>query len=217
MNDNFYTDVRARISERGPSLNPVCKHNDGNNNRKKERNKRWRERNAEYCLEYARQYRKDHAEQVKAYKEKFKLNGQRKKHDAKYRERHREQRNEYNRKYRARMKIKKENEMNNKNDFLKTEFENITREYKHACEKHPDFVSSITDLGPSDPYPQVVRFREINDSQKGDAVTVLYEELFEFLDAYVQGDLDHAIQELEQCGAVVLRMIEHVKKMKGDK
>ena len=42
------------------------------------------------------------------------------------------------------------------------------------------------------------------------ACDLFKEEFYEALNAYQKGDKEHALQELAQCGAVILRMMEVV-------
>ena len=43
---------------------------------------------------------------------------------------------------------------------------------------------------------------------------ILVEEINEAVVAFLQGDKEHCLQELSQCGAVILRMMEFVKEEK---
>lgn len=46
---------------------------------------------------------------------------------------------------------------------------------------------------------------------------ILGEEILEAFEAYKQGDLEHCLQELAQCGAVILRMMQFVQDEKEER
>ena len=96
----------------------------------------------------------------------------------------------------------------NKNKFLGM----ILDQLKKAEEKHPIFadVYSTKEL-------RVVRkclkdLRERNSDGPYKADTILYEEVAEATEAWLQRDKEHCLEELAQCGAVILRMMEFVEK-----
>ena len=88
----------------------------------------------------------------------------------------------------------------------------ILDQLEKAEEKHPVFtdVYSTKEL-------RVVRkclkeLRERNSESPYKADTILYEEIAEATEAWLQGDKEHCLEELAQCGAVILRMMEFVEK-----
>ena len=90
----------------------------------------------------------------------------------------------------------------------------IIDEHKAACRKHPDFVSAIID-----PESRVSLAESEFRSKARNLFTkewyadnVLMEEVSEAFAAYQQGDKQHALQELAQCGAVILRIMEKIEK-----
>ena len=67
--------------------------------------------------------------------------------------------------------------------------------------------------------PPVVRksiryLRERNAEGPFEADCLLYEEVAEATEAWLQRDKEHCLEELAQCGAVILRMMEFVEKEK---
>lgn len=112
--------------------------------------------------------------------------------------------------------------MNNKqlNEHLKT----IKYELSYAEKKHTKFCdcldSGIKFFG-SKNY-QVARKSLVEDFQRDNyrlqqknnlgAMDILNEEIHEACLSYVEGDLSHCLQELAQCGAVILRTMDFVKK-----
>lgn len=94
----------------------------------------------------------------------------------------------------------------------------IDQELDNAKAKHPDFCDRITTLSTNESSVLLARIRAYNEMNNDDTATmVLEEEIYEFIEAYLEKDYDHAIQELAQCGAVILRMIKFVKKEKEAK
>ena len=96
----------------------------------------------------------------------------------------------------------------NKNKFLGM----ILDELEKAEEKHPQFadVYSMKEL-------PVVRkslnyLRERNAEGPFEADTILYEKIAEATEAWLQQDNEHCLEELAQCGAVIMRCMELVEK-----
>lgn len=94
----------------------------------------------------------------------------------------------------------------------------IKKELRHAESKHPKFCDCFDSLMCSC-YKDIVKLiltqvRSINDSlteaNNIGAMNILQEEITEAMLAYAEGDLPHCLQELAQCGAVILRMMEFV-------
>ena len=88
----------------------------------------------------------------------------------------------------------------------------VLEELERAEEKHPHFcdIYSLKE-------PQVVRktlkhLREWNENGTFQADMILYEEVAEATEAWLQNDHEHCLKELAQCGAVIMRMMEHVQK-----
>jgi hypothetical protein len=107
--------------------------------------------------------------------------------------------------------------MNNKqlNEHLKV----IKHELSYAEKKHPKFCDCFDSLMCSC-YKEIVekiltQVRSINDSlteaNNIGAMNILQEEITEAMLAYAEGDLSHCLQELAQCGAVIIRTMEFVK------
>ena len=89
----------------------------------------------------------------------------------------------------------------------------IIDEHKAACRKHPDFVSSIIDPSLCVSWAESearIKLRNSRGPQCAD--NILMEEVAEAFAAYQAGDNEHALQELAQCGAVILRIMETIEK-----
>ena len=67
----------------------------------------------------------------------------------------------------------------------------VLDELQKAESKHPKFCDEATTHYASD---------------------LFYEEYFEALNAYQQGDKEHALKEFAQCGAVIMRIMETIEK-----
>lgn len=90
----------------------------------------------------------------------------------------------------------------------------IESEYAKACTKFPVFCDGIAPDG-LDFEGDERKFKKWNDESKEHfACDLLQEEVYEALNAYQQGDRAHAIQELAQCGAVILRMMDFIESEK---
>lgn len=92
-------------------------------------------------------------------------------------------------------------------------FKLIEDELRHAVAKHPKFCEGFTD----DTTGMYWAEREYNIKARNahhapTAESVLMEEIAEAFNAYQQGDKEHALQELAQCGAVILRIMETIEK-----
>ena len=87
----------------------------------------------------------------------------------------------------------------------------IQKELEKAVEKHPDFVSAIIDPSSRVSWAESearIKLRNSRGPQCAD--NILMEEVAEAFAAYQQGDKEHALQELAQCGAVILRIMEKI-------
>lgn len=100
--------------------------------------------------------------------------------------------------------------MNEYAEKLKGFLFRIIDEHKAACRKHPKFCDELIPPG-FDFDEEEKRWKKWNDeAEKHYAADLFNEEFYEALNAYQQGDKEHALQELAQCGAVILRMMEVV-------
>ena len=87
----------------------------------------------------------------------------------------------------------------------------IIDEHKDACRKHPKFCDDFTGASEWFIVDELERWRKVNSSAPYHADAILNEEILEALEAYKQGDMEHCLQELAQCGAVILRMMQFVQ------
>ena len=88
----------------------------------------------------------------------------------------------------------------------------ILNELDKAETKHPKFCDGLTPPG-FDFDEEEKRLKKWNDeSEQHYGCDLLSEEIAEALNAYTNGDREHCMQELAQCGAVILRMMEFVGK-----
>lgn len=101
--------------------------------------------------------------------------------------------------------------MNEDAEKLKGFLFRIIDEHKFACRKHPDFVSAIIDPSSRVSWAESeARIKARNAMAKEYADNILMEEVAEAFAAYQAGDKEHALQELAQCGAVILRIMEKI-------
>ena len=86
----------------------------------------------------------------------------------------------------------------------------IQDEHSKACEKHPKFCDELT---PVDfPWDSVeLDYKGVNSKEPFFASDILGEEIAEAMAAHQHGDREHCLQELAQCGAVILRMMQYVE------
>lgn len=109
--------------------------------------------------------------------------------------------------------------MNNKqlNEHLKA----IKYELSYAENKHPKFCDCFDSDTTILNYRKTKEFLvknaqasndKLTQEEKLGAIDILYEEFHEVCLAYAEGDLPHCLQELAQCGAVILRTMDFVKK-----
>lgn len=97
----------------------------------------------------------------------------------------------------------------------KRHIEAIAHEYWAAKEKHPKFCDRVID-DRTDWERLEKNMKNVNDSGApyfGE--NLLLEEVSEAFNAYQKGDKEHALQELAQCGAVILRIMETIEKEMG--
>ena len=88
----------------------------------------------------------------------------------------------------------------------------VLDELQKAEGKHPKFCSAIIDSTSSKSWAES-EYRIKLRNQRGPeyADNILMEEMAEAFAAYQQGDKEHALQELAQCGAVILRIMETIE------
>lgn len=86
----------------------------------------------------------------------------------------------------------------------------ILHEYEKACAKHPNFCDILT-VGNLSEIGKALDFVRLeNKGPMSNGNSILSEEILEALEAYKLGEYEHTIQELAQCGAVILRMMDFV-------
>ena len=90
----------------------------------------------------------------------------------------------------------------------------IYDELEKAEKKHPKFCDHLTVATLGGCKAAEALCKATNSSAPYIAEDLLREEVFEALTAYLEGDKEHCLQELAQCGAVILRMMEFVKEEK---
>lgn len=106
--------------------------------------------------------------------------------------------------------LKPEEQMNNDGERLKNFIFSIIEEHKTACRKHPVFCDMITsmDKNAAEKYEDACKMANEKGPYKADLI--LDEEIAEAKLAYLKGEKKHALQELAQCGAVILRIMEKI-------
>lgn len=95
----------------------------------------------------------------------------------------------------------------------------IIDQVRFAEMKHPDFVvrfeSSTTVLPAVQNSLAVARAKSDAEAKDGYSFeATINEEILEALEAYLQKDYKHALEELAQCGAVIVRAMYWVKQHK---
>ena len=86
----------------------------------------------------------------------------------------------------------------------------IETEFANACIKHPKFCDAVTNKSENAVKKALTDLRIDNSGTPYYADQILHEEICEALEAYQQGEKAHCLQELAQCAAVILRMMEFV-------
>ena len=106
--------------------------------------------------------------------------------------------------------LKPEEQMNKDGERLKNFIFSIIEEHKTACRKHPVFCDMITsmDKNAAEKYEDACKMANEKGPYKADLI--LDEEIAEAKLAYLKGEKKHALQELAQCGAVILRIMEKI-------
>ena len=90
-------------------------------------------------------------------------------------------------------------------------FSKIETELRNAIEKHPKFCDDFSRAYAESVVEGLNRYRKINEG-KQHADAILLEEVYEAVYAYDHGKMEECLKELAQCGAVIIRMMEFVKK-----
>ena len=88
----------------------------------------------------------------------------------------------------------------------------IIDQVRYAEQKHPDFAkrfeSQTTVLPTVQNFLALARAKSDAEAKSGYSFeATINEEILEALDAYLQGDIEHAKEELRQCGAVIVRAL----------
>ena len=89
----------------------------------------------------------------------------------------------------------------------------IEKEFSHAVTKHPKFCDHFIDESRVSWAEGEMRIKAKNSQPPEYADCVLMEEIAEAFSAYSKGDMEHALQEFAQCGAVVMRCMFYVMEM----
>lgn len=88
----------------------------------------------------------------------------------------------------------------------------IRLHYDHAIEKHPYFCDSIDNISDTDADTDLKMCRSLLTVEERlgeiEAVDIIRCELLEAVQAYVHGDTSHAVEELYDMVAVILRTID---------
>ena len=95
----------------------------------------------------------------------------------------------------------------------KENFKLIENELRHAVAKHPKFCEGFTDDLTGMRWAEYeYNIKARNAHHAPTAESVLMEEIAEAFNAYQHGDKQNALKEFAQCGAVIFRIMELVKK-----
>lgn len=93
----------------------------------------------------------------------------------------------------------------------------IEKEFSHAVTKHPKFCDHFIDESARTWAEAEMRIKARNSQPPEYADCVLMEEVAEAFSSYSKGDLEHALQEFAQCGAVAIRCMDYVMKKMDEK
>ena len=85
----------------------------------------------------------------------------------------------------------------------------ISAEYNAACKKHPKFCDNLCENIDWNFLEKDIK--NFNSKDPYYAESILQEEIAEAMNAYKKGEKEHALQELAQCGSVILRMMDYVQ------
>ena len=88
----------------------------------------------------------------------------------------------------------------------------ISAEYNASVKKHPKLCDQLINPKTDWSWLELMQ-KHVNDVSAPPyyGENILLEEIAEAFNAYQQGDKAHAMQELAQCGAVILRMMDYVQ------
>ena len=101
--------------------------------------------------------------------------------------------------------------MNEDAEKLKGFLFRIIDEHKAACRKHPKFCDMLVDKQTDwNRLESIMKSRNDEYAPPYYGENILLEEVAEAFSAYSKGDLEHALQEFAQCGAVVMRCMFYV-------
>lgn len=95
-------------------------------------------------------------------------------------------------------------------EFIEVFAAQIYKELKAAEKKHPKFCDKFIDESRVSWAISEMRFKTKNSQPPECSDCILMEEVAEAFNAYSQGNLEHALQEFAQCGAVVVRCMSYV-------
>ena len=95
-------------------------------------------------------------------------------------------------------------------EFIEVFAAQIYKELKAAENKHPKFCDKFIDESRVSWADAEMRIKARNSQPPEYADCILMEEIAEAFNAYSKGDLEHALQEFAQCGAVVVRCMSYV-------
>ena len=95
--------------------------------------------------------------------------------------------------------------------MISEDFEMVKEELLKAMEKHPSFCDKFTKMNIFHARHEEKMYKAKNETSPHFADDILLEEVSEARTAYIQGNRQHCLEELAQCGAVVLRMMELVR------
>lgn len=89
----------------------------------------------------------------------------------------------------------------------------ISAAFNEAVAKHPKLCDQLINPKTDWSWLELMQ-KHVNDVSAPPyyGENIFLEEFAEAMNAYQQGDKEHALQELAQCGAVILRMMEFVQK-----
>ena len=89
----------------------------------------------------------------------------------------------------------------------------ISSAYNEACRKHPKFCDFVVNPKTDWSWIEIMQ-KHANDVSAPPyfGENILLEEFAEAMNAYQQGRLEDSLQELAQCGAVILRIMETIEK-----
>lgn len=90
--------------------------------------------------------------------------------------------------------------------------EAIAHEYWADKEKHPKFLDRVINDRTDWEWLELTMKKTNDSGAPYFGENLLLEEVAEAFNAYQKGDKEHALQELAQCGAVILRMMETIEK-----